>query len=228
MLDAMLRKALADSKLAVKADSDPGEISGYASVFNVVDAQGDIVRPGAFAKSCRERVAAGKVALMIRHFANGGDVAESIGTIAEAKEDDKGLWIKCNLFPTQVAQETREKVKASPGLFGLSIGYKIVRSADIRDADGNITGKELNEVALYEVTLTMMPANEETTGTASAKNVSEINELRERLAAVEAAIKPKQPEGTGEAKGKATPAAISYAGTIARNKRLISLLELEA
>lgn len=223
-MDVMLFKAAAESRLESKGDGS-GRIEGYASVFNVLDAQGDIVRPGAFAKTLQERVAAGKVALMVRHFASGGDTVDALGLIDQAKEDDKGLWISAQLFDSQLAQETRAKVKTSPGIFGLSIGYKIVKSADIRSDSGETSGKELLELSLYEVTLTMMPANEQTS--ASAKNNDEITELRDRVAELEKRIEAKAADTQAArtpGQGAAGASAVSTRAVLARQKRVLAML----
>lgn len=163
------------------AASDPannGVIFGYASVFNVMDSMQDVVKPGAFTKTL-ERVKAGKVPLMMRHMAHGGDTAEVIGIIREAKEDARGLYIEAELNGSQVAQECREKVKAAPGMFGLSIGYSIIKRQQINTAEGDFDHNELQELKLYEVTLTVAPANEETS--AQAKSGPSLESLQAEL-----------------------------------------------
>lgn len=168
------RKAIIqESRIEARAENetDTGTVSGYASVWDVVDQQGDIMRRGAFAKSIKERVAAGKVPLMVKHFALGGDMPEAIGVVTEAREDDYGLWISAMLYKTQLAQETREKLKTSPNLFGMSVGFMRV-AAGQKKID---TGHEYKEVKLYEVTVTALPAVEETT--AGAKSMAEETEV---------------------------------------------------
>lgn len=230
-MDVTLHKTAAgESTLRAKGEGT-GRIEGYASVFNVLDAQGDIVRAGAFAKTLQERVKAGKVGLMVRHFASGGDTADAVGVIDEAKEDERGLFISARLFDSQLAQETRKKVMDSPAMFGLSIGYKIVKSADLRDDEGQLTGKELLELSLYEVTLTMMPANEATN--AVAKTADELAQLRERIAGLEKRMEAKAADtapaaGTGDvppAAGTGSAAADTRA-ILARQKRVLALLRV--
>ena len=81
----IMYKAHMDAKVAT-GDEGNGTIMGYAMVFDVLDRQGDITRNGAFTKTINERVAAGKVPLMVTHMAHGGDVPEIIGTITKAEE----------------------------------------------------------------------------------------------------------------------------------------------
>lgn len=206
---------------------DYGEISGYAACFDNVDRQGDIIRKGAFSKSCRERVKAGKVLLMARHFAHGGDTAEAIGLITEAREDDKGLYVRAKCYGSQLAQETREKIKSSPKAYGMSVGYVPVRSNDLSDADGMVTGKELLELKLYEVTVTAVPANEETSAEAKSAvpPVPELEALKARVAKL---------ESLAESIGKKEPAATAtqsarhaFEAARARRKRLSLLNRAE-
>jgi len=214
--------------LKAKAEGT-GEITGYASVFDNVDAQGDIIRKGAFTKTIKERVKAGKVLLMIRHFAHGGDTAEAIGQVAEAKEDSRGLWIRGVLYDSQLAQETRGKIIASPKAYGMSVGYTTVRASDIYDEQGKVTGKELQELKLYEVTVTAVPANEETSaeaksGTApAAKTLAEVEaEVKALRDIVTTHIAPEKPKDTDKApEGAAKSAALaSFEAARMRRKRI--------
>lgn len=163
-----------------------GMIMGYASTWNNLDTQGDVVRKGAFAKTIKERVAAGKVPLMVIHMLHGGDTIETIGVISKAVEDDTGLWVEAELFDSQFAQETRDKIKIAPNLFGQSIGYKAITSKVLLDEAGNETGfEELLEIMLMEVTVTARPANTETSAGAKTEgDISELEDLRAELSAL--------------------------------------------
>ena len=166
-IGAVIYKVSPDAELSAKADDGDelkgnGKIVGHAAVFDNVDHQGDIIRPGAFKKTIKERVAAGKVGLMVRHMAMGGDTQETIGVITKAVEDSQGLYIEADLFDAQLAQETLSKIIKSPKMFKMSVGFKTVRSSDIIDKEGTVTGKELQELALFEVTITTLPANART------------------------------------------------------------------
>lgn len=142
-----------------KADEDPGWIEGYLAVFNNIDAQREVVRPGCFAKSARERIPAGKVPLMTRHFAHGGDSVDVIGTITQGKEDDFGLWIHADLSPDPHAQMVRGKV-AGRHVKKLSVGYSTLKWNHIPWEDGK-TATELLEARLLDGIVTVRPANEQ-------------------------------------------------------------------
>jgi len=82
---------------------------------------------------------------------------EVVGTITQAKEDDRGLWIHADFASTDHAQEAR-KLAVEGHVSGLSIGYNAIAAAPLTE-DGK-TIIELTELRLLEVTLTARPANE--------------------------------------------------------------------
>ncbi len=219
--------------LEAKADAGDGEIAGYASVFDNVDSQGDIIRKGAFARTIAERVAAGKVLLMARHFAHGGDVAEAIGIITEAKEDDKGLWIRAKLYASPMAQDIRAKIQLSPNAYGMSVGYSVLQSTPLYAKDGSESGLELRELKLYEVTVTAVPANDQTSveaKTASAVpaetlTAEEVRKVRAFLVATEAEQTEAQEVASGKTEPLAdTPVADPLAASRMRRKSILRQL----
>ena len=233
--DIRLCKSVLEPQFTV--DKDTGIISGYASVWDIVDHHGDIVRRGAFAKSIKERVAAGKVPLMARHFKYGGDVNEAIGVINEAIEDEHGLYISAKLYDTQLAQEIRAKIIDSPNMYGLSIGYMHTKNGAKKIKNG---GYDYTEIKLYEVTVTVQPANEATIAMAKSEAQlfedfrSELGLLRKMVDELAAKVSPvitdpadnheQEPEHT-EPKGKA--ANHSNQANIDRMRRTITLLQME-
>ncbi len=156
--DTRFETVLTDAGLSAKAEDGAGWIEGYASIFNNLDQQREVVRPGCWAKSVAERVPAGKVKLMVRHYAHGGDTLECIGTVSQGKEDDRGLWFHADLSSVQMAQDIRQKVQE--GHIGYSsVGYQPVEWGEIAWEDGK-SAVELTQAKWLETTLTNMPANE--------------------------------------------------------------------
>jgi hypothetical protein len=155
-------------------DAGPhGTLEGYAATFDNVDQYGEVFRRGAFAKTIRERIAAGMVPLMSRHLLFGGDVSDVIGTVKSAVEDAHGLSIIAEFSADDAAQAIREKIVGGH-VRGLSVGYNTINSSI-----GYIDGKEvleLFEVRLAEVTVTPFPVNEQALITA-AKAVSNVSSL---------------------------------------------------
>ncbi|MBS9781469.1 MAG: HK97 family phage prohead protease [Gammaproteobacteria bacterium] len=139
--------------LEVKAVNDDGFFSGYASVFDVVDSYGDIVRKGAFLRSIDEFKTKGKMPPVL--WQHRSDMP--IGVYTEMKEDDKGLYVEGNLLINDVpqAKATHALLKAG-AVSGLSIGYRI------NDGKwGENDHYELLDLKLFEVSVVTFPANEE-------------------------------------------------------------------
>lgn len=118
----------------------PTRIAGYASVFDVPDGGGDVVRKGAFA-----RAAGAPVPLLWQH-----DPKQPIGTVDHLTEDGRGLRVIASLADTRAGRDAAELVKAK-ALTGLSFGYRVRRSAP---AAG---GRQLTDVDLLEVSLVTFP-----------------------------------------------------------------------
>lgn len=113
-------------------------IEGYASLFGLADAAGDVVRPGAFARSLAK---AGGVAMLIQHR----DGARA-GRWTRMSEDGRGLFVRGLVE----APGARRLVEA--GLDGLSIGFR-PRLWTPRTGGG----RELREVDLVEISLVNAP-----------------------------------------------------------------------
>jgi len=150
-------------------NTDTGSIEGYASVFDVVDLQDDIVERNAFAKTINERVPSGKVKLMVDH---NWSVDGAIGVITEAREDTVGLYFKARLSAVQKAQDTRQKVLE--GIINTcSVGINVLKSEF--QQSGELLIRRIKEIKLYEISLCPFPANEFTV--VMAKNVVPFQDL---------------------------------------------------
>ncbi|MBY0427972.1 MAG: HK97 family phage prohead protease [Alphaproteobacteria bacterium] len=135
----------------VKEMNTNGMIAGYASVFDEVDAQSDVVARGAFSKSLEKyRQSKSSPAMLWMH-----DTAEPIGVWTKLKEDMHGLYVEGQLaIKTQDGADAYELLKMG-AITGLSIGYNTIKST--RDSKTKI--RTLTEVELFEVSLVTFPAN---------------------------------------------------------------------
>lgn len=128
------------------APGDAGTLSGYASVFGPpADQHGDIVAPGAFAKS----IASGVRPLMLWSH----DLSEPIGAWTDVREDQTGLHVTGRL-----TLETRRGAEAyallrDGALNGLSIGFRAVGFEEREDG-----GRLLTDIDLAEVSLVTLPS----------------------------------------------------------------------
>lgn len=136
---------------AVSESDEAWTITGYASVFNNVDQGNDVMMPGAFSKSLRER---GLPLLLFNHKMEDAP----IGTIVDCKEDKRGLWFKGELPKDDsfVAGRIVPQLKRR-GLKGTSIGYRATQK-ETRKSDG---ARLLKQVSLYEISVVNLPMNAE-------------------------------------------------------------------
>ncbi len=90
-------------------------ISGYAATFHQLDAQSDLVRPGAFRTTLLRR--AGRIPLLWQH-----DITEPIGRILALREDARGLWFQAELPDSRRANDATALIRAG-ALRECSIGF---------------------------------------------------------------------------------------------------------
>jgi uncharacterized protein len=131
--------------LELKADGDEGEFTGYGSVFEVVDSQGDKIAKGAFTKSLMSRMPK----MLWQH-----DMGEPIGKWIEAREDAKGLYLKGKLSLGTARGRDAYALMKDGALDGLSIGFRVPSGGMSRE--GNM--RLLKEIDLWEVSLVTIPA----------------------------------------------------------------------
>ncbi|MGX7896885.1 HK97 family phage prohead protease [Tsuneonella sp. HG222] len=159
--------------LELKALEQTGEFSGYGSVFGNVDSYKEVVMPGAFKRSLAEhRRNKTRPKMFWQH-----DPYSPIGSWTECAEDDHGLLVTGKLnMDVQKGAEAYALLKAGD-IDGLSIGYRVVKSADDEEA-GIVQLKELN---LIEVSVVSLAANDQ--ATVGAVKAAELEDSLARLAA---------------------------------------------
>jgi HK97 family phage prohead protease len=120
-------------------------IEGYAAIYDEVDLNGDIIAPGAFARSLAQTGAA-FVKLLYQHVAE-----QPIGRWLRFEERAKGLYAHGELFlATQTARETAELIRADI-IDGLSIGFRTVKAHKANGA------RRISEADLWEVSIVTFP-----------------------------------------------------------------------
>jgi len=145
------------------AGDDDQTLEGYASTFGNVDLGGDVVVKGAFRKTIANIKAHG-IPLLADHVPMTSSV---LGTIHDARETDKGLWIKAKFSSAPSAQDVRTKMLEGH-VNKLSIGYEAMDHA-FEDRDGQRV-RLLKEVKLWETSGVVFPMNPEA-AIASVKSV---------------------------------------------------------
>lgn len=146
--------------LEIKAVSDSGVISGYASVKNNVDLGGDVIVDGAY-KGLDELVNIGWVA----NSHEWDDLP--IAMVTKAVEDEHGLCFEAKFHSHQAAADAltviRERMAAGKQV-SLSIGYVVVDCAwETRDGKDVRVLKAINVFEISFVTLGMNPTARVTT-----------------------------------------------------------------
>jgi HK97 family phage prohead protease len=124
----------------IKGGLAPYEFEGLASVYGVLDAQGDVVDPGAFDGASAE------LPLLFNHNPD-----EVIGKVV-LSDSPRGLMVRGQLNPGVARAKEIWSLLMQRAITGLSIGYNVVRSV-YRDG-----ARHLQEIALHEVSVTPFPA----------------------------------------------------------------------
>jgi len=141
--------------LTVKAATDAGNITAYASVFNVVDKVGDVVMPGAFAKSLAKRKAAGENLPM---FYNHDTTIPPIGHWNSWHEDSKGLLLDGQIYvENEIPRQVHSGLRGG-ALKRTSIGYSITDADIAQRGDSQVL--ELKELELWETSIVPFAAND--------------------------------------------------------------------
>jgi len=129
------------------ADESDGRFEGYASLFNLRDRSGDVVRPGAFRRTLAGRKP-GDVRLLHQHKAE-----EPIGIWEEIREDGRGLLVRGRLILDSPRAKEIWALMREGAIDGLSIGYKTVRAGKTTSPKG----RNLFDIDLWEISLVTFP-----------------------------------------------------------------------
>lgn len=105
--------------LPIKADSEQGIISGYASNFWVIDSYGEATAPGCFAQSIKERGPQGTNRIPFRY-----EHQYTIGNHTKMAEDPDGLAIDAKITDDGQWGTVLRRQLADGVPYGLSIGYR--------------------------------------------------------------------------------------------------------
>jgi uncharacterized protein len=122
-------------------------LSGYASVFNILDLGGDILQSGAFQTTITQKK---RLPILWNH-----DISEPIGFWEELREDAYGLYVRGQIsLEVQRGRELAALVK-NGAIDGLSIGFRIVRAR----ADPKTKRRRIEAVDLWEISIVTFPMN---------------------------------------------------------------------
>lgn len=134
---------------AVKdADVKKGIVTGYLASFGNLDADNDIIMPGAFSKSLTEmgpQSSKPRIKYLLDH-----DTHKALGVFTLLKEDTAGLYYEAQTGSHALGQDFMKMVDS--GLITEhSIGYSVVKKTVTNpDADWKDQQTQLNELKLWE------------------------------------------------------------------------------
>jgi HK97 family phage prohead protease len=134
----------ATMRAAIGAD---GTVEGYASLFGAIDQANDMVMPGAFAQTLRQRDIR-RIPMLFQH-----DPAEPVGVWLELKEDWLGLRVRGRLIPDVARAKELLALLRAGGADGLSIGFRTVKAR----IDPKTRVRRLHQVDLWEISIVTFP-----------------------------------------------------------------------
>lgn len=137
----------ASSGLELKSAGSGWRISGYASVFGIVDDSRDIVVPGAFARSLAKR-SAESIRMLFQH-----DPSQPIGSWNVVREEPRGLYVEGWLAPGSTRAAEVAALLRAGAIDGFSIGFRAIKARRDR-----IKGtRRLIEIDLWEISVVTFP-----------------------------------------------------------------------
>jgi hypothetical protein len=123
---------------------EDGSFSGYASLYNVVDAYNDVILPGAFGAN----IDMSSIKLLWQH-----DPKSPIGVFTKIEETASGLYVEAKILTTiEKGREACELLKVR-AIDGLSIGFELEEyflSGPLRC---------ITKLKLWEISVVTFPAN---------------------------------------------------------------------
>ena len=129
------------------ADEKAGVIKGYASVFDNIDSDNDIIRKGSYRKTITEN--GQRVKYLYQH-----DMDKPLGKMSMLEEDDKGLIFESKIAKTTLGKDVIELIKSGV-ITENSVGILPIQK-EMVDGVRNIT-----EVKLYEISAVTLAANDQ-------------------------------------------------------------------
>jgi HK97 family phage prohead protease len=133
-----------DFELTLKSLTGQGVFEGLAAVYGNTDLQGDVIEPGAFSKTIREK---GEVPILWQH-----DASDPIG-LGKLSDSAAGLVVTGTLaIESPTAQKAYGLLKRGI-VKGLSIGFDEVKAKMVNGV------RRLSEVRLWEVSIVTFAAN---------------------------------------------------------------------
>lgn len=138
-------------------DLERRTVMGYAAKFGNIDLHGDMIMPGAFTKTIKERGPDGKNEIWFLHD---HDTSKVNGKPTLLKEDGNGLYFEARIVDTEAGEDTLKLYEE--GLINQhSIGFSTIKESKVEEKGKN-TYYEIQEVKLFEISSVLWAANPDT------------------------------------------------------------------
>ena len=132
-------------------------VTGYAAKFGNIDLHGDMIMPGAFSKTIKERGVNGKNEIWFLHD---HDSSKPLGKPSVLKEDNFGLYFEAKIVDTEIGESVLKLYEE--GLINQhSIGFSTIKEEKVEPKNGK-GYYEIQEIKLYEFSSVLWAANPET------------------------------------------------------------------
>lgn len=189
---------------------EEGQFTAYASVFDVKDSYGDVVRKGAFTETLAEWAQSPNV-IPVLYGHDMKDPDFNVGHVVAAVEDDHGLLVTGQIDLDGPKGRQTYRLLKGRRVSQMSFAYDVVEGgAKTDDEFGDYYS--LDKLKLYEVSIVPIGANPETeilavkhltdamqAGRVSLKAVAALTEARSAIDSVLAAIGSDDGDQNGKA-----------------------------
>ena len=137
--------------LEIKSDSENGTFEGYGSTFNNIDLDDDVIQKGAFLDSIKG------LDYQIPLFYGHQYDSENILGLAEVKEDERGLFVKGQIYLEDSKSKKIYNLMKNRVLKSMSIGFLTKEhSYESRETK---SVRVIKKAELKEVSIVPFPAN---------------------------------------------------------------------
>jgi uncharacterized protein len=146
--------------VAVKNADDAGTFEAYVAVYDNVDAHGDVMRYGSFKDTLDEWAEKdAQIPVWWSHQMNDPDM--NLGYVLDAKETERGLWVKAQLDLDSPKAVTVHRLLKGGRVREFSFAYEITDGGIVKTKDDEDVF-EIRAVKLHEVGPTPIGANSQT------------------------------------------------------------------
>tara|TARA_R100001440_G_C2523136_1_gene119101 strand:- start:7151 stop:7882 length:732 start_codon:yes stop_codon:yes gene_type:complete len=189
-------------------DDKKGLVKGYASYFDNMDSDKDIIKRGAYKKTIEEN--GYRVKYYYQH-----KLDQPLGKMNELYEDEKGLMFVAEIPKTQLGMDVLELMKAGV-LTENSVGILPIQK---RQLEGY---REISEVKLYEVSAVSLASNDQ----AKILDVKGTQEIEDQLKRYDQLVKLIRKGNISDEMGYAIESEIIKLKTIFKNVSTLPTLEV--